>query len=344
MRVNLGTDERTARVEHARLVLERERGNLEVVPGASMEAYANRWLASLDAAPGARAQTLQTARSRVRHILRYFQRGPIQHVRASEVRAFLDHLAETGRAPATVAGVWAALRAILRLAARDGVIQSVPDPGRVHGSPPREHRIPLEVAEQVIAALPDDWRDGGELVLLTGLRLGELRGLTAADVDLAAGVVRVERTAVAGGVNPPKSRAGRRAVPLSVRARGILNARMAAHPEGPLWPGDAHGAGDAMRAALKAAGAYTRGRGWHTLRNVHVALLEQGGLSLREAAARVGHGAHTAQTMAYGWAAEAGEAGWLDGLRHAASPGGPALAPPPGGTTPGEAPGPRPVS
>lgn len=60
-----------------------------------------------------------------------------------------------------------------------------------------------------------------------GLRLGELRALRVEDVDLEAGVIRVERTWDAReGAVEPKSRAGRRVVPIVAALRSHLAAHM----------------------------------------------------------------------------------------------------------------------
>ena len=56
-----------------------------------------------------------------------------------------------------------------------------------------------------------------------GLRRGELRALVWDDVDLAAGVIRVERSMSSQGeTGEPKSRAGRRSVPIVAALRDLL--------------------------------------------------------------------------------------------------------------------------
>lgn len=52
------------------------------------------------------------------------------------------------------------------------------------------------------------------LGLHTGMRMGELLGLTWADIDLDIGLVYIRGAATQFGVNPPKSAASRREVPL----------------------------------------------------------------------------------------------------------------------------------
>jgi integrase len=73
----------------------------------------------------------------------------------------------------------------------------------------------------------------GDVVLIlayTGLRFGELTGLNVEDVDLPARRLRVRRsiTQLSGRLleGPPKSRAGRRSVPIPERLISILERRI----------------------------------------------------------------------------------------------------------------------
>jgi integrase len=84
-----------------------------------------------------------------------------------------------------------------------------------------------EEAAKLVAALPREhdravWATG----LYAGLRLGELRALRWEDVDLTGGVLRVERSWDAReGVVEPKSRSGRRTVPIPA----VLRSDIAGH-------------------------------------------------------------------------------------------------------------------
>jgi integrase len=52
--------------------------------------------------------------------------------------------------------------------------------------------------------------------IFTGMRLSELRGLRWSDVDLEAGIIHVRQRADAWGtIGPPKSKAGKRDIPLA---------------------------------------------------------------------------------------------------------------------------------
>jgi integrase len=68
------------------------------------------------------------------------------------------------------------------------------------------------------------------ILAYTGLRFGELTGLNVEDVDLGARRIRVRRsiTQLSGRLleGPPKSRAGRRSVPIPERLVPILKRRL----------------------------------------------------------------------------------------------------------------------
>jgi integrase len=60
------------------------------------------------------------------------------------------------------------------------------------------------------------WRPFIVTAIFTGMRLGELRGLRWSDVDLDAGIIHVRQRADAWGtMGPPKSKAGKRDIPLT---------------------------------------------------------------------------------------------------------------------------------
>ncbi len=88
----------------------------------------------------------------------------------------------------------------------------------------RRERIasPTEAAA-LIAALRSEDRALWGCTFYAGLRRGELRALLWNDVDLAGGLIRVERSMSSHGENgEPKSRAGRRVVPIVAALRDLL--------------------------------------------------------------------------------------------------------------------------
>ena len=106
------------------------------------------------------------------------------------------------------------LRVIYRRAIEDGDV----------AVNPCDTIVSPETAAALLAALEPRDRVLWALALYAGLRRGELMGLRWSDVDLAAGIIRVERSwdASARTFVEPKSRAGRRKVPVAAALRDIL--------------------------------------------------------------------------------------------------------------------------
>jgi len=115
------------------------------------------------------------------------------------LRGFLAQLHKAGHSRATAARKLAAIRAFLRYLRRDAIIDD--DPGSLVATPKRDIRMPAHLSEAEMAALVDapsgdtplSRRDRTilELFYASGLRLSELAGLDADDVDLASKRARV---------------------------------------------------------------------------------------------------------------------------------------------------------
>jgi integrase/recombinase XerC len=115
------------------------------------------------------------------------------------VRAFLATAHAGGRSRATAARKLAAVRTFLRYLHREGVITS--DPGSLVATPKREVRMPVHLSEEEMTRLleaPDQDASLGrrdrailELFYASGLRLSELAGLDADDVNLSRKIARV---------------------------------------------------------------------------------------------------------------------------------------------------------
>ena len=82
---------------------------------------------------------------------------------------------------------------------------------------------------------PERWRPLIVTSIFTGLRSSELRGLRWEDVDLDAGVIHVRQRADQWGeMGPPKSKAGRRDVPLAPMVVNTLREWRLSCPKGDL--------------------------------------------------------------------------------------------------------------
>ncbi len=143
----------------------------------------------------------------------------------NDVQDLVDRLVAAGRAPSTVANAVLPLRAIYRRCVERSEVAVNPTEGlrlpAVRGG--RDRIARPQDAEALLDALPAEDRALWASALYAGLRRGELQGLRWSDVDFERGVIRVERgwDRVAGPI-APKSRTGRRRVPLSATLRRHL--------------------------------------------------------------------------------------------------------------------------
>src|SRR5262249_1777120 len=151
-----------------------------------------------------------------------------------DIQTIADWMLASGANPSTIRNAVMPLRAIFRRAVSRAEIAVNPTTGlelpAVRG---KRDRIasPAEAAA-LIAALPEADRAFWATAFYSGLRLGELRALRWEDIDLANGVIRVERSwdKVEGPIEP-KSRAGRRSVPIA----GVLRDYLVEHMLRSRW-------------------------------------------------------------------------------------------------------------
>ncbi len=142
-----------------------------------------------------------------------------------DVQDFADRLLAGGEDASTIRNTLMPLRAIFRRAVARGDVAVNPTTGlelpAVRGR--RDRIVAPEQAAKLLDGLPEGDRALWATALYGGLRRGELQALRWDDVDLAKGVIRVERAwDVREGQIEPKSRAGRRSVPIAVVLRDYL--------------------------------------------------------------------------------------------------------------------------
>lgn len=217
--------------------------------------------------------------------------------------------------PARIRVAWSYVTSMLRMAELDGLIERRPAGVRL---PAKDHKpvVPLSTA-QVVAleqAMPPRWASLVVVGAASGLRGGELRGLTWDRV--VDGVLVVDRQMVGTDgrdpvFGPPKSVSSRRRVPIGPLALDALERQRVGWPSSDLvWrtrlgsPLSRTAASEVWRHAVTAAGLELRTRsGWHELRHFHASLLIAAGLSPVAVAHRLGHkdATETLRTYAHLW-------------------------------------------
>jgi len=244
-------------------------------------AWAEQWLA----ARLVRATTLASDRARyANHLQPAFGDVPLGEITPLRVRAFIAELAGR-RAPATVRHVHALLSQLLSDAVEEGLLLHNPCRRTTlprSSPPPQTFLSPDEIA-RLAGVIDPHYR---ELVITaagTGLRWGELTGLSPAAVDLLHGRLYVDRTLVdingTLSFGEPKTRGSRRVVSLSRTLVDAVTAQLTRatvdlvfpSPEGePLRRSNFYHR--TWRPAVRAAELDPAPR-FHDLRHSHVAML-----------------------------------------------------------------------
>jgi integrase len=211
------------------------RGTMKAPSRVTLREAAEAWLA------GAEAGTIRTRSgdpykpSAIRgykaalnnRVLKELGAARLSDIRRVDVQDLADRMLAEGLGASTIRNALMPLRAIFRRAVARGEVAVNPTSGielpAVRGR--RDRIASPDEAAKLIAAVPEADRPLWATAMYAGLRRGELMALRWEDVDLAAGLIRVERS-----WDPkervfvtPKSRAGRRTVPLPAILRDYLD-------------------------------------------------------------------------------------------------------------------------
>ena len=234
------------------------------------------------------------------------------------ILAGFERQLEQHLAPATVetAGRW--VRAVLRAAVADGLLERVPATGRRRTRREQRHAdVVTMTAEQVLAladAVPRRYRIGVLLQAMCGLRQGELCGLTVDRIDRAAKTLRIDRQLVTPNNGPatlasPKSASSNRTVPVPPPAWTDLLEHLLAYPSADGWVISMPKGGplrrqrwaDVIRDGVEVAGL--TGITSHQLRHFYASALIRHGESVVTVQRRLGHASadETLRTYAHLW-------------------------------------------
>jgi len=261
------------------------------------------------------------------HVIPVIGHKRLDQLHPESIRAVHKAMRDKGLAESTVHQVHVILSRCLKVAEREGKIKRNPAT-RVDApsNPPNPFPVlSVEDAQRVLRAATDA-RELARLTcaLVLGLRQGEALALTWADVDLVRGTLSVNKAAseVPGQglvLKDPKSRSGRRDIPLPPPVVAVMMAWKGCADESPLvFPGRRGGMSDvkadwkSWRDALARAGVHHVPL--HGARGTAASLLLEMGVPERVIADILGHAnvQVTQQHYLHSDAAQRGRA--LDGL------------------------------
>jgi integrase len=274
--------------------------------------YAEQWRASQVHRPTTAAHVETMLR---RHVYPALGQKRLSSVLPSDVQALVKRLS-LALAPSTVGVVHRILASIFKAAVRDRRIAASPCEGtklpKVHRK--RVEPMTLEAVQALTEAMPDRYR---ALVILsagTGLRQGEVFGLTVDRIDFLRRQLTVDRQLVtmpdrAPYLAPPKTQASVRVVPLPQVVIDALAAHLATwRTDDFVFMTELGGpirrtafSERVWRPAVKRAGL--GGVTPHSLRHFYASLLIRHGESVKTVQARLGHAsaAETLDTYSHLW-------------------------------------------
>jgi integrase len=232
----------------------------------------------------------------------------LANVEAPDVRAFVAWLFRQkvhGKSPAvsTVRGHVAAVKALLATAVEDGKIRHNPATG-VRIAQVGAAEVEPDAAElrramdskelgRFLRACPSEWELFFRLLAMTGIRIGEAVELRWRDVDFGAKRLHVRRRLYHGKVAPPKSKQGKRDIPLSTVLTRALWTRQGAPDDliftsvrgcqvdrDWLWK-------NVLKPTAKAAGVPWAG--FHTFRHTCASVLFASGKNPKQVQVWLGH-------------------------------------------------------
>jgi integrase len=233
------------------------------------------------------------------HIVPAFGKRQLRELTREELQSFLSRKLNGGLSWETVHHFKCGLSKILSAAEEWGYISENPAqktklPRRQHGAE-RAVLTPVQV-RSLAAALNEPARSITLLLVLTGLRVGELLALRWGSVDLNARLLRVCETVYDGHFDQPKTKRSARTIPIGTETAEILaalrpadvdpKALVFATREGlPLerW--------NPLRKHLKPAAKKLGlpGVTWHLLRHSHATMLDSVGTPLGTMQSLLGH-------------------------------------------------------
>jgi integrase len=223
----------------------------------------------------------------------------LAEVQRRDVQHLADDLLAQRLDPSTVRNALMPLRVIFRRAIEDGELAVNPTAHlRLPAVKGRRERIAApEEARRLLAALPERDRALWATALYAGLRRGELLALRWEDLDLAKGVIHVERSYddKSGVEIEPKSRAGRRNVPIvgALRDEVVAHKTRQGRDAGLVFgttakrPLDPAGAWRRAQTAWRRAGL--DGIGLHEARHTFASILIAAGVNAKAITTYMGH-------------------------------------------------------
>jgi integrase len=297
-----------ARDIKAALTADVRRGEYRSLSRITFAEYATEWIESYQGrtSRGLREGTRDDYRSTLeRDAIPFFGRMRLVEIEPRDVKRYGAHVAGRGVSPNTVRLAVAPVKALLATAVEEGLLRSNPSAGVriVQASEPDLDGGQVKALTEgelraLLTGVAPEWRLLVTLLAQTGLRASEALPLTWGDVDFGQRRLAVRRSLSRGQIAAPKTKHGRRDVPLTEGlTRDLWTVRKSsagdARDDSPIFRGRNGGYIDRAQVfrAVKAAGkrAGVPWVGLHTLRHTAATILFRRGWNAVQVQRFLGH-------------------------------------------------------
>lgn len=228
-----------------------------------------------------------------KYLAPFFGEKALDRIAVGDIERFKAEQKKAGVKPKTINNRLTVLRRMLTVAVEWERSSSSPKIALMKTEKPKFRFLDFQESARLLAGVTSAgwWRTMVLVGLRTGLRRGELLALRWEDVDLAGGLLSVERSVWEGQEKAPKSWRPRK-VPLSADAREALRLLPSRFLKGYVFgTGKTRLTTGEIQAPLRTASkrADLARVGWHVLRHTFASQLVMKGVSLRVVQEWMGH-------------------------------------------------------
>lgn len=233
-----------------------------------------------------------------KYLVSYFGEQPLEEIRPEEVQRFFAQC--NGLAPKTVRSMATALSSSFRTAVNWGFVEVNPVRGIMlppkRTIRPRRALTPKEV-QDLLAQLAEPCRTIVILILMTGMRIGEVLAMRWGKIDWKNRTILVDEGVYDGEISTPKTESAIRSLPMSRILFAELqrwNGKQLHDPRELVFhtaAGTTYCRRNLMNRQLEpaAASAGIGAVGWHTLRRTHSTWLKDVGAAPTVIQHQLGH-------------------------------------------------------
>lgn len=274
-------------------------------PVPTFSSFSTRYMTHCQTSTDNKPSTLATKEVKLKPLRAAFGDRLLDAIDTAAVDSYKSARTKAGLSKKTVNEELGVLAHLLHLAHEWGELPELPSIKRFRGA--NRHEIDFLTdaeAERLVSLAGPRWGGMITLALNTGLRLGELCGLSWDCVDLKNGKLRVAKNVWQGILGTPKGNR-ERTVPLNAAAKACLKAQPRRLDSSWVFPQKDGGfirnpqwtCEDAI-SRISTAAALGRPVAWHIMRHTFASNLVMRGASLKAVQELLGH-ASIEQTMRY---------------------------------------------